>query len=271
VAFLALSLAIAAVIAPTPVLPESSAQGGAVTLEWLGHNAWRFTSPTGKVILANPLVTNPDSPISVDRIQRADLILVTDGHGDEVGQAVDIALNTGARVVPGAFDLGIWFMERGVPAAQALRTSPGERVVEDGITVRIVSGAHGSRVRPTTDTVYYGGPAGAFVVTFENGWTLYYGGSSAATYDHLLVGQMYRPHAAILYMGAAADPTNFAMQVKLLMTDNPNLSAVFPGHHRFMQGPGQTTIAEAQAAMDAMGLGLRITEPFPGVALTFPG
>jgi hypothetical protein len=52
--------------------------------------------------------------------------------------------------------------------------------------------------------------------------------------------------------------------VKLLKTDNPNLTAVFPGHHRYVQEPPQTTIAQVQAAIDSMALGLRVTAPQPG-------
>jgi L-ascorbate metabolism protein UlaG (beta-lactamase superfamily) len=249
-----------------PASAEAEAQGD-VTIEWLGWNAWRFTSPGGRVILANPFLANPDSPVSVDDITRADLILVTNGHGDEVGQAIQIAENTGARIIPGAFELGTWFMDRGVPAAQVLRTGgPGNRVQADGINVRLVNGAHGSGLTPS-ENVFYGGPASAFVVTFENGWTLFFGGSTAATYDHLLAAQMYQPHAAILHLGGAAEPMDFAMQTKLLQTDNPNLATVFPGHHRVIQQG--TTIAEAQTAVNSMGLGLTITEPVIGQVYRF--
>ena len=45
----ALSLLLTAVAL---VVPAASAQGqsGTVSLEWLGHNAWRATSPSGKII-----------------------------------------------------------------------------------------------------------------------------------------------------------------------------------------------------------------------------
>jgi len=55
----------------------------------------RFTSPTGKVILTNPFTSNPDSPIKPEDIAKADLIVVADGHGDEVGSTVAIANLTG--------------------------------------------------------------------------------------------------------------------------------------------------------------------------------
>ncbi len=106
------------------------------------------------------------------------------------------------------------------------------------------------------------------MITFENGWTVYFSGSSAATQDQALWAQMYKPDAAILHLGAQTEPMDFAMQAKLMMTDNPNLTTIFPHHHRVDQGGG-TSIAEAQAALPALGVPLTITEPFPGVEYSF--
>jgi hypothetical protein len=47
------------------------------------------------------------------------------------------------------------------------------------------------------------------------------------------------------------------------------LKTVFPGHHLFVQAPGTTTVAEAQQAVNAMGLGIQVTEPAPGVTYSF--
>jgi len=83
------------------------------------------------------------------------------------------------------------------------------------------------------------------------------------------LGSTGRGKLLIITGSWVAPAARSAMQVKLLKTDNPNPSAVFPGHHRLVQEPGQTTVAEAQAAVDAMGLGLRITEPRPGQVHNF--
>lgn len=265
---------VAAVLAVLPGAPEgvssteAQSETGTVMVEWLGHNFWRVTSATGKVILLNPLVNNPDSPVSLDDISRADLILVTNGHPDEVGQTVQIAQRTGARVIGGAFELGLWLIDRGVPSAQVtLLGGPGDRARIDGITVRLTNAVHGSGLLPPSENVPYGGPASAFMITFENGWTLYYGGSTSATQDQALVASMHRPDAAVINLAGAREPMDFAMQVKLLTTDNPNLSAVFPGHHRVVQQG--TTIAEAQQAVWDMGLTHTVIEPLIGQVYSY--
>lgn len=234
-----------------------------VKMEWLGHSHFRFTSVDGKVILTNPFVNNPDSPVKVSDMTKVNAILVPNGHGDELGQTIEIAQATGARVIV-PFELGSWLIEQGVPQPQVTRSNPGGRAQVDGVTIRVLSGVHGSGLpRPTAQNPY-GGPTASFMITFEDGWTVYFGGSSAATSDMALWARLYKPHAAIIVMSGGTEPLDFATSVQLLKTDNPNLTMVLPHHHRATQPQGATNIEEVQAAMDSLGLGLRVTAPVVG-------
>src|SRR5947208_2224307 len=127
---LAGALAALALIGPARLAPAPAtrAQAGTVKMEWLGWSHFRFTSPGGKVVLTNPFIEgNPDAAVSVDDITQADLIVLADGHRDEVGSAVAIGQKTGARLfVP--FELGTWLTEQGLPAAQVVRSNPGGRL-----------------------------------------------------------------------------------------------------------------------------------------------
>jgi len=162
-----------------------------------------------------------------------------------------------------SFEMGTFFLDKGLPRPQVAQMGgPGDWAKIDGIGVHVVSSVHGSGLaQQATSDVPYGGPAAGFVITFENGWTAYFAGSSAAHADQALVAQMFHPNLAILALDGTHDPVDFAMQVKLLMTDNPNLKAVYPHHHRVSPQPGQTTIADARAAIDAMGIHMQITAP----------
>jgi L-ascorbate metabolism protein UlaG (beta-lactamase superfamily) len=245
---------------------------GKVTVEWFGWSHYRFTSPNGKVVLTNPFTSNPDSPITPADIDKADLIVVADGHGDEVGSTVEIANQTGATVLaPGG--VNSWLVEQGVPRVQVPRNffQPGDRFLGvPGITVRSVESVHGSELSPPTAAVPYGGVAAGYFITFENGFTVYFSGSSAATAEQGLWAQMYKPDLAIVHMGADTEPIDFAEQVKLLKMDNPNLKTVFPHHNRVTPPEGQTTVADVQAAMDKMNVGMKVTQPPLGQAVTLP-
>jgi L-ascorbate metabolism protein UlaG (beta-lactamase superfamily) len=248
--------------------PAASQPAGEVKLEWFGWSHFRFTSPTGKVILTNPFTANPDSPIKTEDITQADLILVPNGHGDEVGSAVQIAQATGARVYT-PFELGTWLIEQGVPMAQVTRSNPGERLRLEGITVRMVTTQHGSGLSAPSPTTPYGGPAAGFVITFENGYTVYFAGSAPASMDQQIWAELYKPDMAILHMGGAHEPLDIAYSAKLLMSENPNLKTLIPHHNRVNPPAGQVTVADVQQALDSMGIALQMTQPPIGEAVSF--
>lgn len=233
--------------------PESPAQ-----LEWLGWMFYRLTSPKGKVILFSPWLNDPraqfsnrESPMTLENIEVAHVILVPSGHADDQGHTVEIARKTGAMVVT-TFELAQSFVGRGVDTNKILRAQPGSRFEVEGIKIQVVNAVHGSGAQalPGQAAAVYGGPALGFIVTLENGVKVYHSGSSALTLDMQLYGRLYKPHVALLGIGSGMYPEEAAMATEFLMTDNPNLYAVFPQHHASFGPPdrqGSVFVKEVQA------------------------
>src|SRR5688572_1997537 len=88
---------------PTAATSAPAAVGGKVDVHWLGQAATKPTSTTGKVIVIDPFLTNnPKTPPQykdLDAIGKVDVILVTHGHGDHVGDVKALAERTGATVL----------------------------------------------------------------------------------------------------------------------------------------------------------------------------
>ncbi len=250
-----LGLILAVVITLLPVGVQ--AQTGPVKMEWLSWSIFRFTSPAGKVVLTNPYVTNPDSPVKVPDFPKVDVILVADGHADEVGSTDEIAIKTRAKIVTTWEMWFTWFEPRKVPAAQLLRSNPGELNRIDGVTIRNVNSVHGSG----TPDKAYGGAAMGFMITFENGLTVYFAGSTALTMDMQLWGMLYKPDVAILPLLSRSDPKDIAHMVRLLRTENPNLKTIIPHHHRLKIGPGEPTPADMERALKDAGLPVTVLNP----------
>ena len=61
---------------------------GKTTITWYGHACVEVTSPGGRTILIDPWFGNPLSPRSADSVSKCDVLLVTHGHGDHMGDAV---------------------------------------------------------------------------------------------------------------------------------------------------------------------------------------
>jgi L-ascorbate metabolism protein UlaG (beta-lactamase superfamily) len=65
-------------------------------ITWLGHSA--FLIEGRDKVLVDPFLTgNPKASITADRVD-CDIICITHGHGDHLGDAVAIAKRTGATV-----------------------------------------------------------------------------------------------------------------------------------------------------------------------------
>jgi len=243
-----------------PVYAEQAS--GSVSLEWLSWSFFRLTSPAGKVVLTNPWATNPDSKVKVDDITKADIIVVADGHRDEVGEAPEIAIKTKARVVA-IRELATGYLKsKGIPENQFALAQPGSRFNIDGITVRVVNSVHGSGVPDPGSP--YGGPAAGFFITFENGFTVYFAGSTDLTMDMQLWGSLFKPDVAILILSGDRDPKIVAQMVRLLSTDNPNLKTVIPHHHRLAPPPGAPKPEDLAKEVEALGLKATVLNPEVG-------
>jgi L-ascorbate metabolism protein UlaG (beta-lactamase superfamily) len=123
-------------IAVALVLPASivAQQSGKLEVLWLGQAAFKLTSPGGKVIVLDPfLVDNPKTPAeykNLERLGKVDLILLTHGHGDHVGDVKELAAKTNARVYGPAgliqtlIDLGWVTAEQGVRFGKGGKVQP---------------------------------------------------------------------------------------------------------------------------------------------------
>ena len=62
-----------------------------VSVTWLGHASFRLDSPGGKRIYVDPWLGNPKCPDSEKEPERIDVIALTHGHGDHVGETVELS------------------------------------------------------------------------------------------------------------------------------------------------------------------------------------
>ena len=66
------------------------------TLTWLGHASFRLDTASGKRIYVDPFLNgNPKCPENEKTPERVDVIALTHGHGDHVGDTVELAKQHG--------------------------------------------------------------------------------------------------------------------------------------------------------------------------------
>ena len=167
------------------------------TLTWLGHSAFRLDTSGGKRVYVDPFLNgNPKCPEGEREPERADIVAVTHGHGDHVGDTVDIAKKHGSTVVA-IVELSGWLGKHGVDDGKLPGPNKGGTVDVDGVTFTVVNAFH---TGSAPDGSYGGDPAG-FVVTTEDGKKLYFAGDTCLFGDMQLIGRVYQPDVAIVPIG----------------------------------------------------------------------
>ena len=105
------------------------------TLTWLGHSAFRLDTASGKRIYVDPFLNgNPKCPESEQVPERADIIAVTHGHGDHVGDTVELSKTHGAAVVA-LVELAGWLGNHGVDESKLRAPNKGGTIDVDGVDV----------------------------------------------------------------------------------------------------------------------------------------
>jgi len=189
--------------------------GKEVKITYLGHAAFKFVSPKGIVIYIDPFLSgNPKTPPELKSVEKADLILVTHGHGDHVGDTLAISEKTNAKIVAMP-ELGRYLTRKG--AKNVIGMNKGGTYTSHGIAITMVHAIHSSSVTEGDQVIYTGEPAG-FVIRFENGFTLYHAGDTGLFSDMKIIGELYQPEVSILPIGShfTMDPREAAYAAKLL-------------------------------------------------------
>jgi L-ascorbate metabolism protein UlaG (beta-lactamase superfamily) len=151
-----------------------------VKLTYHGHAC--FSVRVGDTdLIIDPFLTGNDlADIGADEVQ-ADYILVSHGHGDHVGDTVDIAERTGAMTISN-FEVHNWLVEQGVQKAHPMHIGGGFDFPFGRVKLTIAH--HGSSM---PDGSYGGNPAG-FLLTIE-GKRIYHACDTGLFYDMKLIGQ----------------------------------------------------------------------------------
>ncbi|MFB6355830.1 MAG: MBL fold metallo-hydrolase, partial [bacterium] len=110
-------------------------------LTWLGHACFRIEH-NDNVMYIDPFISeNPVSPIEVEDAYDADWVLVTHGHHDHYGDAVEVAKNSGATVAS-VFEITEDADEQGVDNIEPMNI--GGSVQNGDLTLHMTNAQHSS-------------------------------------------------------------------------------------------------------------------------------
>jgi L-ascorbate metabolism protein UlaG (beta-lactamase superfamily) len=167
-------------------------------ITWFGHSAFRLDFAE-KVVLIDPFFTdNLAFQGSRDQaIGGVTHILITHGHSDHVGDTIDIAKSTGAKVVTN-FELCMYLAKQGVQNFDPMNT--GGTTDQDGFTVTLVRADHSSGL-VEMDVNFPLGSANGIVVKAPGEPTVYHMGDTDIFGDMALIAEIHQPDVVIVPIG----------------------------------------------------------------------
>ena len=194
------------------------------TITWLGHASFMLGSDRGKRIYVDPFLKgNPKCPEEEQNPDRVDVICVTHGHGDHVGDAVELSQRFPEADVIAQVELKGWLGKQGANVGELPGLNKGGRVELDGITYGLVNAFHSS----STPDGEYAGEACGIVIRLEDGLTVYFAGDTCVFGDMQLIRHIWQPDYAVLPIGDffTMGPAEAAIAIDML--GNPR---VIPCH-----------------------------------------
>jgi L-ascorbate metabolism protein UlaG (beta-lactamase superfamily) len=153
-------------------------------LTWLGHSCVLLTGT--KKVLIDPFIeggsvlgTNPD------------IVAVTHGHSDHMGETV--ALN---RKTVAITEIAKYLKAKGLPVESM---NIGGTLTLDGVSFTMTAAVHSSFIEEAGPG-FSGGAAAGFVIGMD-GMKIYHAGDTALFSDMKLIGELYHPDIALLPIG----------------------------------------------------------------------
>ena len=227
-----------------------------VPLTWLGHAAFRFDTPGGKRVYVDPFLSgNPKTPEAEKTPERVDVILLTHGHDDHVGDAVELWQKHKPALIAQVEVRG-WLGGQGVDFDVSQAPNKGGTVEIEGMRVTLTNAFHSSSA---SDGSYTGESCG-LVIELENGTKLYFAGDTCVFGDMQLIARIYEPDVAVLPIGDhfTMGPREAAVALELL-----GVSRCVPSHYGTF--PLLTGTPEK---LRELAPGVEILAPEPGETVT---
>ena len=165
-----------------------------LNLNYYGHSCFSL-SDEKFFVLIDPFITgNPMASVKADDLNPTH-ILVSHGHQDHLGDAIEISKRTDALIIA-PNELARYCQNKGT-RVHAMYIG-GSREFEFG-KVKLTNALHGSAVINGDEIIYTGNPCG-FIVMMQSK-IIYHAGDTGLFSDMKLIGDMYQLDCALLPIG----------------------------------------------------------------------
>ncbi|HLR60529.1 MAG TPA: metal-dependent hydrolase [Pseudogracilibacillus sp.] len=191
-------------------------------ISYHGHSVVKVKTDTHSILIDPYITDNSLCDLDPETVE-ADVILLTHGHNDHVGDTMEIAKRTGAQVVA-LNELAVYLGKKGL---NTHGMNIGGAHTFDFGTVKYTKAFHSSSYEEEDGTVIYTGMPGGILLTI-NDKTIYHLGDTSLYSDLKLIGDMNEIDLAFIPIG-----DNFTMgpEDALIAADWVKAKYVVPVHY----------------------------------------
>jgi len=177
----------------------------AIQLRYINFSGFEIISSNGYRIVVDPFLSGSDehgiapSPLSLSDFDQTDLVLVSHGAFDHLGQALEIVQRSGATLACGP-DVRLHALSQGIPEERiAYLLSGCSANFAERVTVKALDVRHISLFR--SGNHWLSGQPLSFMIRLPEGFTIYHSGDTSLFSDLKLFGELHRPDVALLCVG----------------------------------------------------------------------
>ena len=195
-------------------------------ITWYGHSAFRLDFG-GNAVLIDPFFTGNPAFVSDPReaMRGVKHIVLTHGHADHVGDALDIAQQNEATVTTN-YDLCMWLGGKGLQKMNPMNT--GGTTDLGAFSVTMVRADHSSGDIVDGMPIYLGNPCGV-IIKAKGEPTVWHMGDTDIFSDMALLAEIHQPKVAMVPIGDrfTMSPVTAALAVKRFL----KVDAAIPCHY----------------------------------------